>query len=320
MYKRQDGADAKVQKEAGVPGADLVVACASTDELNMLSCLLAKRLGAKHTIARVRNPIYYQQIDLLKEDLRLSMAVNPELMAAFEISRSILLPDTAKVETFMKGKVGYYLAKQLLGLGMQVKIIEQDWKKCEDLCDQLPKATIICGNAADHDLLIEEGIEQADALVSLTGMDEENIILALFAKTKGVDKIVAKVNEDGRAQLVEELGIDLIVSAKTATADAIMSYVRARQNSLKNVNVESMYQLVGGRVEALEFIIKEKTEYTDIPFKDLELKPNNLIACIGRKRQIIIPDGDESIQVGDSVVIVTTQKKVKDITDILAEQ
>ena len=308
-----DGADAKVQKEAGVPGADLVVACASTDELNMLSCLLAKRLGAKHTIARVRNPIYYQQIDLLKEDLRLSMAVNPELAAAFEISRSILLPDTAKVETFMKGKVemvefivkershlggvslaelyrkfqikvlvcavrrgseviipngdfvihdgdrlhivashkyieeffhligkrkepknilvcgggkvGYYLAKQLLGLGMQVKIIEQDWKKCEDLCDQLPKATIICGNAADHDLLIEEGIEQADALVSLTGMDEENIILALFAKTKGVDKIVAKVNEDGRAQLVEELGIDLIVSAKTATADAIMSYV-----------------------------------------------------------------------------------------------
>ena len=214
----------------------------------------------------------------------------------------------------------YYLAKQLLGLGMQVKIIEQDWKKCEDLCDQLPKATIICGNAADHDLLIEEGIEQADALVSLTGMDEENIILALFAKTKGVDKIVAKVNEDGRAQLVEELGIDLIVSAKTATADAIMSYVRARQNSFKNVNVESMYQLVGGRVEALEFIIKEKTEYTDIPFKDLELKPNNLIACIGRKRQIIIPDGDESIQVGDSVVIVTTQKKVKDITDILAEQ
>ena len=121
-------------------------------------------------------------------------------------------------------------------------------------------------------------------------------------------------------QLVEELGIDLIVSAKTATADAIMSYVRARQNSFKNVNVESMYQLVGGRVEALEFIIKEKTEYTDIPFKDLELKPNNLIACIGRKRQIIIPDGDESIQVGDSVVIVTTQKKVKDITDILAEQ
>ena len=137
---------------------------------------------------------------------------------------------------------------------------------------------------------------------------------------KGLDPNNAIDAMNRACQLVEELGIDLIVSAKTATADAIMSYVRARQNSLKNVNVESMYQLVGGRVEALEFIIKEKTEYTDIPFKDLELKPNNLIACIGRKRQIIIPDGDESIQVGDSVVIVTTQKKVKDITDILAEQ
>lgn len=400
-----DGADAEVQKEAGVPEADLVIACASTDEMNMLSCLLAKRLGAKHTIARVRNPIYYQQIDLLKEDLRLSMAVNPELAAAFEISRSILLPDTAKVETFMKGKaemvefivkershleglslaelyqkfqikilvcavrrgnevvipngdfviregdrlhivasheaierffryigkkkkvknviicgggkVGYYLAKQLLRLGMQVKIIEQNHAKCEELCDKLPEATIICGNAADHDLLMEEGIEEADALVGLTGVDEENIIIALFAKTKGVDKIVAKVNEDGRAQLVEELGIDLIVSAKTATADAILSYVRARQNSLKSVNVESTYQLVGGRIEALEFIIKDETDYTNIPLKDLNLKSNNLIACIGRERKIIIPGGEDMIQVGDSVVIVTTEKKVQDIKDIM---
>lgn len=400
-----DGADARVQKEAGVPTADLVVACASTDELNMLSCLLAKRLGAKHTIARVRNPIYYQQIDILKEDLRLSMAVNPELAVAMEISRIILFPDTAKVETFMKGKVeliefivkershldgvslaeinqrfqikvlvcavkrgneviipdgefvihdgdrlhivashkyieeffrfigkqrkvknvlicgggrvGYYLAKQLLNLGMQVKIIEKEQKKCEELCDMLPKATVIHGNAADHDLLMEEGIEEADALISLTGVDEENIILALFARTKGVDKIVAKVNEDGRAQLVEELGIDGIVSAKTATADAIMSYVRARQNSLRSTNVESMYQLVGGRVEALEFIIRGETDYTNIPLKELPTKANNLIACIGRGRSIIIPNGDDVLKVGDSVVVVTTEKRVQDITDIM---
>lgn len=400
-----DGADAEIQRQAGVPEADLVIACASTDELNMLSCLLAKRLGAKHTITRVRNPIYYQQIDLLRDDLRLSMAVNPELSVAFEISRTILLPDTAKVETFMKGKVelvefivrershleglslaeiyqrfqikilvcavrrgnevvipdgdfvvhegdrlhivashksmeefyhfigkkrniknvmicgggrvGYYLAKQLLNLGMQVKIIEINRQKCEELCAALPKATIICGNAADQDLLIEEGIEQADAMINLTGVDEENIILALFGKTKGVEKIVAKVNEDSRAQLVEELGIDGLVSAKTAAADAIMSYVRARNNSLRSANVESMYQLVGGRVEALEFIVKQKTGYTDIPFKNLAIKSNNLIACIGRGRKIIIPGGEDSMQVGDSVVLVTTQKKVQDITDIL---
>ena len=117
--------------------------------------------------------------------------------------------------------------------------------------------------------------------------------------------------------MVQELDIDALVSTKTATADAIMSYVRARQNSLRSVNVESMYQLVGGRVVALEFIIKEETNYTNIPLKELSFKANNLIACIGRGRQVIIPDGDECMKVGDSVVMVTTEKKVQDITDIM---
>jgi trk system potassium uptake protein TrkA len=125
------------------------------------------------------------------------------------------------------------------------------------------------------------------------------------------------VNEDSRAQMVEGMGIDSIVSAKTATADAILSYVRARQNSLSSTNVEAMYRLVDDRVEALEFIVKEETDYTNIPLKDLKTKPNNLIACIGRKRQIIIPNGNDSIQPGDSVVVVTKSKKIQDITDIL---
>ena len=181
-------------------------------------------------------------------------------------------------------------------------------KKCEALCESLPKATIIHGDAADHDLLIEEGIREADALISLTGMDEENIIMALFAKMQGVHKIIAKVNEDTRAQMVEGLGIDSIVSAKSATADVILSYVRARQNSLRSANVETMYRLVDGQVEALEFI----------PLKNITIKPNNLIACIGRKRQIIIPNGEDSLQVGDSVVVVTLERKIHDITDILS--
>ena len=400
-----DGADAKVQKEAGVPGADLVVACASTDELNMLSCLLAKRLGAKHTIARVRNPIYYQQIDLLKEDLRLSMAVNPELAAAFEISRSILLPDTAKVETFMKGKVemvefivkershlggvslaelyrkfqikvlvcavrrgseviipngdfvihdgdrlhivashkyieeffhligkrkepknilvcgggkvGYYLAKQLLGLGMQVKIIEQDWKKCEDLCDQLPKATIICGNAADHDLLIEEGIEQADALVSLTGMDEENIIMSMYAKSRHVPKVVTKVNDEGLQSMMDQLGMESVVSAKNVTANVITSYVRAMRNSMGSANVETVYKLIGGKIEALEFRIREKTRYTGIPLKNLKLKSNHLVACIVRNRRTIIPGGNDTLEVGDNVIVISMEQGLEDLQDIM---
>lgn len=401
-----NGADAEVLKQADIAHADLAIACTSEDECNMLSCLIARKLGARHTIARVRNPIYYRQIGLLKEDLHLSMAVNPELIVADEISRLLIFPDASQIETFVKGRmellelpvsangvlegmrlsdmykkfqirllvcavergedvripdgeyvlkagdrlhiaashkdlerffkangkrrekikkviicgggrVGYYLAAQLSTLGMQVKIIEENARRCEELCELLPKATIINGDATDHDLLVEEGVEEADAFVALTGMDEENIILSLYAKSQNVDKIVAKVNEDRRARMVEEFGIDSIVSVKTATADAIMSYVRARKNSQASANIETMYQLVDDKVEALEFIIKSATEYTGIPLKDLALKPNNLIVCIGRKRQIILPSGEDCIEVGDSVVVITMEKHIEDIRDIM---
>jgi trk system potassium uptake protein TrkA len=215
------------------------------------------------------------------------------------------------------GRVSFYLAKQLCNMGMDVKIIEQNRKKCESLCEQLPKVTIIHGDATDHELLLEEGIGEADAFVALTGLDEENIIAGLFAKAQGVHKIIAKVNEDSRAQMVESLGLDSLVSAKTATADAIISYVRARQNSYSNANVETMYRLVDDRVEALEFLIKEDAYYTNVPLKELPTKPNNLIACIGRNGQIIIPNGDDFFKKGDSVVVVTRDKKVQDIRDIL---
>ena len=366
-----NGADAEVLKQADIAHADLAIACTSEDECNMLSCLIARKLGARHTIARVRNPIYYRQIGLLKEDLHLSMAVNPELIVADEISRLLIFPDASQIETFVKGRMellelpvsangvlegmrlsdmyrkfqirllvcavergedvripdGEYVLKagdrlhiaasQLSTLGMQVKIIEENARRCEELCELLPKATIINGDATDHDLLVEEGVEEADAFVALTGMDEENIILSLYAKSQNVDKIVAKVNEDRRARMVEEFGIDSIVSVKTATADAIMSYVRARKNSQASANIETMYQLVDDKVEALEFIIKSATEYTGIPLKDLALKPNNLIVCIGRKRQIILPSGEDCIEVGDSVVVITMEKHIEDIRDIM---
>ena len=402
-----NGADVEIQKQADVPHADLVIACASTDELNMLSCLLARKLGAKHTIARVRNPMYYRQIDLLKEDLRLSMAVNPELAAANEVARILLFPEASKVETFMKGRVElveypvssqsplvdlsladiyrkfqiqilvcavkrgtevyipdgdfvlkegdrlhiaaahqhlktffkalgrknakiknvlicggghlcFYLAGQLLQAGMQVKIIEHKKERCEALCELLPKATIIYGDAADQDLLLEEGIREADAMIALTGMDEENIIMSLFAKTQGVGKIIAKVNEESRAQMVEGLGIDCTISAKSATADAILGYVKARMNSYTSANIETMYRLVNGKIEAQEYIIKEECEFTNVPLKKLPTKPNNLIACIGRKRKIIIPNGNDHLEVGDSVIVITKDHAIKDFKDILA--
>lgn len=403
-----EGGSVDVQQRADVPHADLVIACTSTDECNMLSCLIARRLGARHTIARVRNPIYYKQIDFLKKDLHLSMVVNPELIVAGDITRLLLFPDASKVETFVKGRVelvefpihcgkleglslselyarfqvqvlvcavesgetvlipdgdyilkagdklhiaashqnmeqffkkialrkekiknamicgggrvAYYLASQLCNLGMNVKIIERNRERCEELCELLPKATIINGDATEHDLLIEEGIEKTDAFIALTGMDEENIIMSLFASKQSVSKVIVKINEDRRAMMIDELGLDSIVSAKTATADAILGYVRARRNSQCSANVETMYQLLDGRVEALEFIIKSENAYTGVPLKDLNLKVNNIIACIARGRKIIIPNGDDSIQVGDSVVIITMTKQIRDLDDILVKR
>ena len=403
-----EGGSVEVQQRADVPHADLVIACTSTDECNMLSCLIARRLGARHTIARVRNPIYYKQIDFLKKDLHLSMVVNPELIVAGDITRLLLFPDASKVETFVKGRVelvefpihcgkleglslselyarfqvqvlvcavesgetvlipdgdyilkagdklhiaashqnmeqffkkialrkekiknamicgggrvAYYLASQLCILGMNVKIIERNRERCEELCELLPQATIINGDATEHDLLIEEGIEKTDAFIALTGMDEENIIMSLFASKQSVSKVIVKINEDRRAMMIDELGLDSIVSAKTATADAILGYVRARRNSQCSANVETMYQLLDGRVEALEFIIKSENAYTGVPLKDLNLKVNNIIACIARGRKIIIPNGDDSIQVGDSVVIITMTKQIRDLDDILVKR
>ena len=401
-----DGCSVQIQQEANVPDADLVIACTSTDECNMLSCLIAKRLGAKHTIARVRNPIYYNQIDILKEDLHLSMTVNPEFVVATEISRLLIFPDANKIETFMKGKVeliefplfkesqfiglslsdiykkfhirmvvcvaergedvfipdgdyvcavgdkihmvvsradlkkffkahGYhktkiknvlicgggrvsvYLGLRLCDLGMHVKIIEINEDRCEALCDILPKATIIHGDANSQDLLVEEGVHSADAFVALTGMDEENIIMSLYAKSQGVSKIIVKVNEDRRARMIEDFGLDSIVSAKSATADVIQSYVRGHKNTQSSANVETLYHLVDDRVEAMEFIIKSQADYTDIPLSKLEIKSNNLIACIARGVEIIIPSGDDEIQVGDRVMIITMEKHIQDLKDIM---
>ena len=216
------------------------------------------------------------------------------------------------------GRVGFYLAKQLSNLGMDVKIIEENREKCEELCEQLPKVSIIHGDATDHELLLEEGIQKADAFVALTNMDEDNIILSLYAKSQGVPKIIAKVNEDSRAQMVEGLGIDSLVSTKSATADTITNYVRARMNSYSNANVEAISQLANGKIEALEFVIKDECKFVNIPLKELKTKKDYLIACIGRCRRVIIPNGDDHLEVGDNVVVVTKNTGLEDIAEILA--
>lgn len=399
-----NGATVAVQQEAGVDKADLLIAATSTDELNMLCCLVARKLGAKHTIARIRNPEYVQQLDLIKDDLGLSMTINPELAAAREISRILRFPSAIKVDFFAKGRVelvevklrpgspleglplhslyntykckvlvcavqrdgqvfipdgscvlqaedkinltappaevarffkaagithtkirnvmligggrvAYYLARQLDTMNIDVKIIESDARRCQELCELLPRATIIHGDCSDHELLHEEGINQTDALVALTGFDEQNIILSVYANSCGVKKVITKVNRDAFLGMVGTVGLESVVSPKTITANQILRYVRALQNSVGS-NVETLYKLVNNQVEALEFRIRENAAYLGTPLCDLPLRKNLLIACVVREGKIIIPRGSDCILAGDSVIVVTANKGLQDFNDI----
>lgn len=401
-----NGATAEVQLGAGVNKADILISTTPYDELNMMCCLIAKKLGAVKTISRVRNPDYYKQVDLIKEDLGLSMVINPEILTANEIRRVLIFPSADKVEVFEKGKVElvehkleegsmianlslieiykrtkikflicavvrndqiyipsgdfilhegdrihlaashkdiekffrangsmkdkvkavmivgggricHYLASQLTNIGMRVKIIERDLKRCEELCDLLPKAVVIHGNGSDQELLMEEGLADADGFIALTGYDEENILMSLFAKNNSLAKVVTKVNGDSFINLSSQLGLDCLISPKHITSSNILSYVRSLKNTSES-NIESMYHLVKNQVEAIEFKIRENIpEIVGVPIKDFNLKKNLLICAIIRKRETIIPGGDDVIMLGDSVVIVSKEHHFSDIRDIL---
>ncbi len=403
-----NGASYRVQQEANVGDSDLLIAVTSMDEINMICCLLAKKLGVKHTIARVRNPDYAEQLILLKDELGLSMAVNPELAAASEIARLLRFPSAIRIETFARGRVelveyrvpedsalvnmplyrmggylkvhmlvcavrrgddvfipsgdfvlkagdhihittphvetasffkklgiihhrikdviiigggrvAFYLARQMLEMGAQVKIIENDEARAQDLCERLPKAMIIHGDGTDPDLLAEEGIDQADAFVALTGMDEENILLSLYAHKRTEGKVITKVDRLSFLSVLGDLGLESLISPKAITANSIVSFVRALQNSLGS-NVETLHRLMDGRIEGLEFRIRENAAHLGKPIKELPLKPDLLIGCIVRKGVTIIPAGNDTIEVGDSVVVITANRFFNDYNDIFRSQ
>ena len=401
-----NGATAVVQREAGVNKAGLLVATTPFDELNMMCCLIARKLGCEKTISRVRNPEYYNQIDLIKDDLGLSMVINPERNTADEIRRILVFPSAVKGEVFEKGrvelvehvipensliadlslidiykktnlkflicavvrngevfipsgdfvlkagdrihlaashkdierffrssgamkdkvktvmivgggKICHYLANQLINIGMRVKIIEQDYERCQKLAELIPKAIIIHGNGADEDLLMEEGIMDADSFVALTGFDEQNILMSLYAKNNTETKVVTKVNDESYIKLASQLGLDCLISPKHITSSNILSYVRSLKNTSES-NIESLYNLVGDQVEAIEFKIRENIpDLVGIPFKDITLKKNILVCAIIRKRDVIIPNGNDELMLGDSVVVVTKEHHISDIRDIL---
>lgn len=214
------------------------------------------------------------------------------------------------------GRAAYYLADQLIKTGISVKIIESDFNRCEELSILLPKAVIINGDGTDKDLLKEEGIEDVESFVPLTGIDEENIMLTLYAKTVSKAKVITKLNRINFTEVINSLHLGSVVYPKYITSEAIIAYVRAKKNSI-NSNIETLYHMYDSRVEAIEFLIEEESEITNIPFKDLKLKDNLLISFINRNGSIIIPSGQDSLQVGDSVMIITSHTGLNNLLDIL---
>ncbi len=214
------------------------------------------------------------------------------------------------------GNVAYYLAEQLLKRGISVKIIEKDRNRCEELSVLLPKAIIINGNGTEQELLKEEGIEYAESFVPLTGVDEENILLTLYANQVSNAKVITKINRLGFRNVINNLNLGSVLYPKYITAEAIIAYVRAKKESLTK-NIETLYHMFDSRVEAIEFRVDEESVVTGTPLKDLSLKKNLLICFINRNGKIIIPSGQDSIQIGDTVMIVTTHLGFSNIKDIL---
>lgn len=399
-----NGAVYQTQMEAGIQEADLLIATTGSDELNMLCCLIAKKAGNCQTIARIRSPEYSNEIRFLREELNLSLAINPERAAAMEISRLLKFPSAIKIDTFAKGrvemmktkipdhsvlhhmkvfevttklrcnvlicavergsevmipdgnfelhygdiisfiashvdateffhqlgiennaiktavfvgggKITYYLCRMLEHTKIKIKIIEQDMKRCNELSEGLPNVMVIHGDGSNQQLLLEEGIAQTEAFAALTGFDEENIILSLYAASVSKAKLITKVNRIAFENIISHMNLGSIIYPKLITADRIIQYVRAMQNSVGS-NVETLYKLTN-KVEALEFRVEKDAAMTGISLAELQLKDNLLIACINRNGQIITPRGKDTIRVGDTVIVVTTHSGLKDIKDIL---
>ena len=374
-----NGVDRETLSEAGVESAELFIAVTGSDELNMLSCLIAKRMGAQHTIARIRNPQYNDKsLGFLRQQLDISMSINPELLTAQELYHMLKLPSAVKVETFSRrnfemielllkedspfigvplyslrerhsakflvcvvqrknqviipdgakkqakrvmllggSRIAFYLSRMLLSAGTDVKIIDMDRAMCLKISEMLPGISTICGDGTHQDLLLEEGLLDQDAFLSLTGMDEENILVAYYAAAQKVPRVIAKVNRDEMAAMATSMGLESIISPKDIVVNVLLRYARALQGSMGVASIETLYQLMDGGAEAVEFCVREDSALTRTPLKSLPIKKNTLIAGIIRDRSTIIPAGDDMILPGDRVVVIAGEHRLKELTDIL---
>lgn len=400
-----NGSSYQVQLSAGLKRADLLIAVTSKDEINLLSCLIARKGGHCHTIARVRDYNYYSEIDIIKDELGLSMFANPEREAAHEIARLIQVPSALELDVFARGRVNmvgikvndgsvldgmrlldvrtkinpnvlvciinrngetiipkgqdfirkgdsvsfivpisemtsffqrigvvsrpiknvmiagggtvaYYLATMLALAKINVKIIESDKKRCEELAEKLDEAKIIYGDATNQDLLHEEEIDKTDAFVSLTNMDEENIMLSLYANEVSEAKLITKINKITFDNVIKKLSIGSVISPKNIIAERIIRYVRTIQNS-RGSNIETLYR-ISEKAEAIEFKVKEtQKDIIGIPIMELKIKEGILICAINRKGKIITPGGKDTIQAGDNVIVVTNCTGLEDVGQII---
>ena len=399
-----NGATFEVLSEAGAETADLVIAATARDEVNLYACLMARSAGVPHTIARVRSPEYTSDLDRVKDQLGLSMSINPELTEAIEISRLLRFSGALEIDSFAKGavelikveipsgsavdgkkisqidtlrgrirvctverahevyiangetvikggdkvsvvakpeiaarffrkasinigksrdvillgggKVSYYLAQRLIKAGTTVKIIERNAERCQELADSLHEAIIIHGDCMDQELLLSEGIDRAGGVAALMDYDEENILISLYIQSVSKAKVITKINNESFDPIINNLGLDCVINPKTLTGEYIARYIRAMQNSMGS-NVETLYRLNEDRVEALEFRVRENSQTTKAPLSQLALRDDLQVICISRGGKIILPHGSDSIQPGDSVVVITKHKGLSDLDDII---
>lgn len=400
-----NGSSISTLMEADIENTNLLIAVTNSDELNLLCCLIGKKVGKCQTVARVRNPVYNQELEFIKESLGISMIINPEMAAALEIARLLRFPSAIKIDTFAKGKIellkfrlkpefeldqiaiselpqkvhcdilvsgiergdevyipngdfvlqngdlvsmiaspknaaiffkniglktdqvkncmivgggtiAIYLARLLMESKIKVVIIEKSQERCQELAEILPDAMIIHGDGTNKRLLMEENLENAEAFVTLTNMDEENILLTLFARDNSKAKLVTKVNRISFDHILDQLDLGSIIYPKYITTDYILQFTRATENSIGS-NVETLYHILDNKAEALEFIVRDNAALVGIPLKELKLKDNLLISCIYRKGTVVIPRGNDCMKVGDTVIVVTNQRGLDDIQDIL---
>ena len=282
---------------------------------------LPQRFGAKILVGVVErggDAVIPNGNFVLKTGDRLSITGDSRELRRFFTAIGEYKRPVRRVMIMGGGRSTVYLTRMLQENGIDVTVVEQDRERCDRLCDLIPEAHIVCGDATRSDVLQEDGLSTADAFVALTGDDEDNIITSLYAKSRGVSKVVVKVNRDYLDEILDNVGLTSIVSPREIVSQQLTRYVRAMHNSMGG-SMETLYRLADGKVEALEFKVSADSACINIPLKDLKLKPNILISAIIRGSKSIIPDGSSCILPGDHAVIVTAAGKLQSIDEIVEE-